>query len=134
MAVAFACGISIGLYAWRPPLWWLVAAVGFTSAGAYFLRRRSWASYVLGLGAIGVIGALVIQAGAAPNSTSQGFSALSDGREVIITAHVTAEGIQRSETSGGTAQRIDVETEQIASNDQSLPAQIGIRVSIFSKK
>jgi hypothetical protein len=32
VALAFAAGLSTGLYAWRPPLWWLVAAIAFVAS------------------------------------------------------------------------------------------------------
>ncbi len=76
-------------------------------------------------------GALVIQAGREVDPG--GALDFVDGREVVVTAHVIAEGIQRSNEPGETSQRIDVETEQIASNGQSFPARWGIRVGIFSK-
>jgi len=133
VALAFAGGLSIGLYAWRPPLWWLVAAIVFAASGIYFSKQRVWASYALGLGTVFVIGALSIQAGNSSSSGEASVLEFADGSEVSITAHVIAEGIQRSDAPGESSQRIDVETEQIVVNNRSFPARSGIRVSIFSK-
>jgi competence protein ComEC len=134
VALAFSSGLSFGVYAWRPPLWWLVAATVFAAAGIYFSRRRTWASYALGLGATVFIGALMIQVGSAPNSGGTSVLEFADGREVTITGHVTAEGIRRSEIPGEASQRIDVETEQIGINGQSFRVRSGIRLSVFSKE
>jgi competence protein ComEC len=134
VALAFAAGLSTGLYAWRPPIWWLIAAIAFFASGIYFSRQRSWAAYALGLGTVFVIGALSIQAGRTDGSTGASVLEFADGREVSITAHVIAEGIQRGEAPGEASQRIDVETEQIVFNNRSVPAQSGIRVSVFSQE
>jgi competence protein ComEC len=134
VAVAFAAGLSTGLYAWRPPLWWLVAAVILAGSGIYFARRRDWAAYTLGLGATFVIGALAVQADGGSNSSSPEVLQFADGRDVIVTAHVIAEGIHRHDGPGEASQRIDVETEQITINNQSFPGRSGIRVSVFSKE
>lgn len=134
VAVAFASGLSTGLYVWRPPLWWLVAAIVFGASGLYFSRRRAWAAYALGLGTVFVIGALAVQAGSGTGSISPNVLEFADGEEVIVTARVIAEGIQRSDSPGEASQRIDVETEQVAINNQSFPVRSGIRVSVFSKE
>jgi competence protein ComEC len=134
VALSFAAGLSTGLYAWRPPLWWLVAAVVFAAAGFYLSRRKVWSAYVLGLGTIFTIGALTIQAGRASGSSGASVIEFADGREVIVTAHVTSEGMQRSDSPGEASQRIDIETERIAINNQSLPARSGIRLSVFTKE
>lgn len=133
VALAFAAGLSCGLYAWRPPMWWLVAAIVFAGSGIHFSRRRARAAYALGLGTVFVVEALSIQAGG--NNSSSGVSVLefTDGREVSITAHVIAEGTQRSDAPGEASQRIDVETEQIVVSNGSFPVRSGIRVSIFSQ-
>ena len=39
-ALAFAAGIAVGVHAWRPPLWWVVAWIVFALSSAYLLRRR----------------------------------------------------------------------------------------------
>src|ERR1700733_6158158 len=85
VALAFATGLAAGRHAWRPPLWWLVAATAFAAAGLYFSRRRSWAGYGLGLGTAFVIGALLIQAGSTAGPDRPSVLEFADGREVGIT-------------------------------------------------
>ena len=94
-----------GLYVWRPPLWWLIAAVAFCASGAYFLRRRAWAAFALGLSAILVTGALRMQVHAAEDHGSADVLAFADGREVIVTAHVTKEGNLRDNECQATVNR-----------------------------
>ena len=59
-ALAYAVGLWIGKYAWRPPLWWLIAACFFIFAAAYFVRRSA-ISKALVFGALLFAGALAIQ-------------------------------------------------------------------------
>src|SRR5207248_5215395 len=54
--------------------------------------------------------------------------------EVLVTAHVTAEGNLRDDGIGGLRQRLDVETEQITAGDQPATAHFGVRVSIYQKE
>src|SRR5437764_15491481 len=60
-ALAYAVGLWIGKYAWRAPLWWLIAACFFIFAAAYFVRRRTAISKALVFGALLFAGALAIQ-------------------------------------------------------------------------
>src|SRR5271165_1630877 len=60
-ALVFAAGIVTGVHAWRPPLWWMVAWIVFALSGAYLLRRRGWMAFIVGLGALFFLGALVVQ-------------------------------------------------------------------------
>jgi hypothetical protein len=45
-AGAYSAGIVAGVYAWRPPVWWLIALVVFIAAAAYFVLRRSGLAWV----------------------------------------------------------------------------------------
>ena len=47
-AVAFAAGVWLGTAAWRPPLWWLVAAIACI-VGATFARKSQRFAYALAL-------------------------------------------------------------------------------------
>ena len=51
-ALAYALGIVVGFYAWRPASWWIVACAAFVSGSAYFLQRRVWLAGSLALGAL----------------------------------------------------------------------------------
>ncbi len=55
-ALAFASGLTVGQYAWRPPVWWIVAAALYFMSGLWLLRRRVFWAYLLGLAAIFMVG------------------------------------------------------------------------------
>ncbi len=133
-ASMYAAGIVAGLYVWRPPLWWLVAALVFCGSGAYFLRRRARAAIALSLSALFVTGALMMQVRAPENQDSAGVLAFADGRDVVVTAHVTKEGNLR-EKGGDTQQRLDLETEQIGTTNETgyenFAIRSGLRVSFY---
>ena len=131
-AIFFAAGIWIGHAAWRPASWWVVAIVVFAAAAGYFLRHRPQAARALALGACALAGALGVQQ---PADARDGLSAawLGDEQDVTVTAHVIAEGNLEEESPGAWRQRIDVETEQIASDARSENVPAGLRLSIYWK-
>jgi competence protein ComEC len=135
-ALAFAAGLWAGRYLWRPPSWWVIAAFVFSASATYFLRRRTLASSVLVFGAIFAAGALTVQIrGPRAGGPHPWFG---NGEEVLVTAHVTAEGNLQSDGPGSLRQRIDVETEKIESDGQSLDVQsrdtrAGVRLNIYSQ-
>ena len=133
-ALAYAGGIVTGFYLWRPPLWWLVAAVVFSASGTYLLRRRRRAAFLLGLSALFVTGALRMQT-RLPENHGGDVLALADGRDVVVTAHVTKEGNLREEAPGNIHQRLDVETEQIEARNDSgseiVAVHSGLRVNFY---
>ncbi|HEV2716671.1 MAG TPA: DUF4131 domain-containing protein, partial [Terriglobales bacterium] len=132
-ALAYAAGLVIGLYAWRPALWWLVAFTVFSASAIYFLRRRARAAFALGLASIFVTGALAIQV--AHSGGTCGDNIVQFGNdEVLVTAHVIAEGNLREDGTGGLRQRLDVESEQVTTNDRTVKARCGVRVSIYQKE
>jgi len=97
-ALAFAAGLWAGRYVWRPPSWWVIAAFVFSASATYFLRRRTLASSVLVFGAIFAAGALTIQIrGPRAGEPHPWFG---NGEEVLVTAHVTAEGNLQSDGPG----------------------------------
>jgi competence protein ComEC len=132
-ALAYAAGILAGGYTWRPPLWWMIAVVVFAASGAYFLRRRARMAIALGLSALFVTGALVIQV-RTPNSGDTGVLAFADGRDLLVTAHVAKEGNLRERTPGDTQQRLDLETEQITVGEETFNVRSGIRVSFYGRE
>ncbi|PYX10879.1 MAG: hypothetical protein DMG88_00750 [Acidobacteria bacterium] len=132
-ALAYAAGLVIGLYAWRPALWWMVAFAGFSVSAIYFLRRRAGVAFSLGLAAIFVTGALAIQI--AHSGGTCGNNIVQFGNdEVLVTAHVIAEGNLRNDGTGGLRQRLDVESEQVTTGDRTVKARCGVRVSIYQKE
>jgi competence protein ComEC len=112
----------------------MVAGASFAAAGIYFRRRRAWAAFALGLGAVFVTGALFIQVRTPNDSDSSGLPQFAGGREVLITAHVTAEGILREEGAGDIRQRLDVETEEITAANQTVQIRSGLRASLYGKE
>jgi competence protein ComEC len=112
----------------------VVAGAVFTAAGIYFRHRRAWAAFTLGLGAVFLTGALFIEVRTPGHSGSSGLLQFADGREVLITAHVTAEGILRLEGAGDIRQKLDVETEEIVAANQVVQIRSGLRVSLYGKE
>ena len=68
-ALAFAAGIAVGVHAWRPPVWWVAAWIVFALSGAYLFRRRGPPAFILGLGALFFLAALMVQDAATANCT-----------------------------------------------------------------
>ncbi len=134
-ASMYAVGILAGFYTWRPPLWWLVAALAFCASGAYFLGRRSRVSFALGLSALLVTGALMMQVRVPANQGRMGVLAFADGRDLVVTAHVTREGNLRQGTPVDTQQRLDLETEQVETRNETgneiFAVRSGLRISIY---
>jgi len=135
-ALAYSCGIVTGVYVWRPALWWLVGGITFCAAGAYFLRRRSYASFALALSALFATGAVMMQVRVPENSDSADVLAFADGREVIVTGHVVKEGNLHERNFGASQQRLDFETEQITTTTdtgtRTFAIHSGLRVTIYA--
>jgi len=132
-ASVYSAGIVVGLYAWRPPVWWIVGAAALAAAGAYFALRRSGLAWLLGLGTLFFLGALHIQLRSALPRLDTSILPYADHREVQVTAHVRADGrIQRS-APDELRQSLDVESEQILTTDgRIVRVHSGIRVNIYS--
>jgi competence protein ComEC len=132
--LSFAGGVYTGFHLWRPPVWWLVAAFALVAFAVFFRRRRVRAALLVGLGALFATGALNIQLRTGHNLVGPNLSQLADGEEVLVTAHVTHEGTLHEEGFGQMRQRLDVETEQIATEDRIYEIHCGVRVSFYSKQ
>ncbi len=132
-AVAYCSGIVAGVYAWRPALWWVVAAAFFACAAGYFVRRRSGLSWILALGAFFLFGALHIQVRGAATRLDTGIQPYADGEKLQITAHVTRDGRLQPGGFGEARQTLDVDAEEITTAaGQTVPVHSGIRLSIYS--
>jgi competence protein ComEC len=130
-ALAYGGGIVTGFYVWRPPLWWLVAAVAFFWSAAYLRRQRARAAFALVLLALSVTGALVMQVQVPEESDGTNVLAFADGQDVVVTAHVIKEGNLHERTPGDSQQRLDIETEQIETASQIVAVQSGLRINIY---
>jgi competence protein ComEC len=133
-ALAYGTGIVAGAYAWRPPLWWVVAALGFLAAGIYFARRRMWFAFALALGALFFLGALAIQLSKSQGALDNGILTFADGEEVLVTGHVMHEGEIREAGFGGWRQSVDVETEELTRGASTVTVRDGVRVSVYAKE
>jgi competence protein ComEC len=131
-AVIYAGGIFVGHYAWRPPLWWLIAGLVFGSSAVYFLRQRARIGIALGLSSLFVFGALSIQV-SGPASDDIADGSLGDGQDVIVTAHVIREGSLRQRGLSDLQQKLDLEAEQVDADGHILITHLGIRASFYGK-
>ncbi len=116
-ALAYAAGILVGAHCWRPMLWWVLAAV-FASLGAMVLASgrnasswfRSCAPFCCALIAFVALGALGIRVRNAADVRPD-MSAVTDGREVIVTGYVVGDGKIRGAGSQR-RQMVDVQIEE----------------------
>jgi len=132
-ALTFAGGIFLGSYLWRPPVWWLFAGVVFILSGVYWRHRRTWAASALGLSTLIAAGAFSIQVRPPDDIGDVNILQFADGREVVLTAHVTKEGIARPESFGNIRRSVGLESEQIESDGNLFSLRSGIRVSFYNK-
>ncbi len=133
-ALALAAGIAIGVHAWRPPLWWVVAWMVFALSCAYLLRRRGWLGFIVGLGGLFFLGALMVQVRSPDDAGNSSWPRFADGTEVIVTAHVTKEGTLQEDGPGSVHQRIEVETEQITRGNENFAVNSGLRISVYGQR
>ena len=131
-ALALAAGIVLGVQAWRPPAWWVIAIGVACACGAFLMRRRAHWAWALALGAFFAYGALLIQLHAASAGSGDGLAPFTDGELVSIIAHVTREGVWRASGPGERRVTIDLETEE-ASNTLTAQVRSGLRLTIYDK-
>ena len=139
LALGRACGLGLlGLpLACMPggrPLWWVVAWIVFALSGAYLLRRRGWLAFIVGLGALFFLGALMVQVCSPVDPGHSAWSRFADGSEVMVTAHVTKEGSLQEDSPGNIRERIEVETEEITRDGENFAVTCGLRISVYQQK
>lgn len=131
-AFAFSGGTLAGVYAWRPPVWWLTVAIVF-GAFTFVLRRRSAGlARLVSLGVVFAAGALSIEL-RPPDDPGAGILRFAGGDEVTVTGHVTNDGALR-QSGPGTRQVLDVETEQVEGGERPIAVRAGVRISVYSKE
>jgi competence protein ComEC len=130
-AAVYSIGIVVGVYQWRPAGLLLVAAVVLLASATYFLRRRTWLAGALALGALFLGGALHIHLRGQTEPLDTSILPFADGKDVEITAHVIRDGQLRPGAFGELEQRLDVETEEIVSNEQHFQVHSGVRLGIY---
>jgi hypothetical protein len=134
-ALAFASGIVVANFVWRPPLIWLIAAT-IAAAGVCVLHRRAPAfAFALAILALVPLGAFYLQVTDAAQVTPPNLAAFATGEGTVdVTAHVMREGIVRESPFGGKQESVDVETEQLISGDYQSSASVGIRLTIYTQR
>jgi len=128
-ALFFSSGIWIGVRAWRPALWWVIAAVAFGLAAVWFIRERSWFAKGLALGAWFLLGALLVQVRGAL-AVDPRIAELADGSVVTVTGHVIREGYVRASGPRSVRHPVDIETESIEGVGPSEDIKCGVRLTI----
>jgi len=136
-AVTFSVGLFVGVRAWRPPSWWVIALGVFVCAAVFFLSRRVWLGKALALGVWFLLGAFLIQVRGQrsedPQQDGGRVAALSDGRIVTLTGRVVREGYAQAAGPRSIRDTFDVETEEIASAGESWPVRAGVRLTVYEK-
>jgi len=132
-ALAYASGIVVGGYAWRPATWWLFAIAAFLAASLFFLGHRPRPARALALAAFACLGALAVQLRPALSNLNTDVLTYCDGREVTVTAHVAKEGFIRPSGRDAARQRIDVAAEAIAADGAQHALASGIRLNIYTR-
>jgi competence protein ComEC len=132
-ASAYGAGILLGSYIWRPFSWWLVASFVFGTSAACLLRRRVHTAFLTACSDLLVLGFIAIQLYPTDQAAKLDRCSFADGTDAVVTAHVIREGDLRSLGAGELQQRLDIETEQIATENQTLNAACGLRTTIYGK-
>lgn len=130
-ALSYSGGIAVGAFIWRPPSWWLMAALIFAASTAYLARRRPRSAFVLVLAGLLIIGALTIEVRTPPRGS---LPNLSDEQDPVITAHVIREGNLQQRSPHELRQRVDLESELISTGTETTRAQFGIRATFYDKE
>jgi len=134
-AISYSCGITAGVYAWRPTLWWIVAAAAFSCAAAYFALRRSHLGWTLALGALFLAGALHVQTRDAATHLDTSIQPYADRRDLQVTAHVTRDGRLQAGGFNEIRQTVDVETEEIQTETgEIVPVHSSVRLAVYSPR
>ena len=136
-ALAFAAGIVLSRYTWRPPLWWIAALAAGIAAALVFANRRRRIAPLLALIAVFALGALagsIRTAAAVPLELAQ-----FDGARVLVTGHVIRD--DSPELAGKHAPRdsFDLETESLQLLDRQrepigppVTIRASVQVSVYS--
>ena len=132
-ALAYCLGISAGVYEWRPPLWLAAAGALLICAGAYWVRQRPEAVWIVALGIIFLFGGLDVELQGAEPRLDTGIQPYANGQELEIVGHVIRDGRVQPGGFGEVRQTLDIETEQITTADgvQAL-LHSGVQLNIYS--
>ncbi len=135
-ALAFSAGIVAANYLWRSPQFWLTTFL-IALLGAVLCHRRSpQMAFAWVLLAVVPLGGFYLQArDAAAPAIAENLQPFSTGDDPIdVTGHVIREGLVRDSPYGGKQESVDVTAERLQLGDQVLNANVGIRLTIYSKQ
>ncbi len=134
-ALFYSLGIVAAAHAPRPASWLALSAFAFLSAGLYLLYRRPRLATTLAFGAFFLVGALRIQLTGPAAPLDHALDSFDYGPEIEMTAHVIREGKLRPASEGELAQRVDVETEEIITDDgRTIPVHSGVRLGLYASR
>jgi len=128
-ALAFSAGLWAGKYIWRPPSWWVIAALVFLRCRSLFPEKKG-SGFVHSGAEHNFCDGRAYDSGPSASPQPESFG---NGNEVVLTVHVIAEGNIQSDGMGSFHQRIDIETEKIEAEGRATDAHIGVRLSIYSQ-
>jgi competence protein ComEC len=132
-AVAYSLGIITGAYSHSSALLWIAPAVVCSVAALCFIRKWTWLAKALAFEALFFVGVLHIGLCGFPPIRDRSLDKFADMQHVILTAHVTRCGRLREAGGNEIRQSLDIETEQITSEDRpSIPLNAGVRLGIYS--
>ncbi len=123
------------MYVSRPPSWWALAGLAFILAALYFTHKRRWLALTLALGALFLAGALHLQLKGPSSTLDHTLDSFAYGPEVEMTAHVIREGRFREASADERAETLDVETEEIVTDDGTkFSLHTGVRLGLYSAR
>ena len=132
-ALAYSVGVVAGAHLLPLAALCIAAAASFLGASIYFVTRRKWLGLALALGSFFLAGALQIQLRVSSSVRDPSLDPFAYGPQVQITAHVTREGRLREATRDEVSQTLDVQTEEIVTDDGSrLPIRAGVRLGVYA--
>jgi len=98
-------------------------------------RRAPSLALPLALLSLVPLGALYLKLSDAAQVTPPSLEPFAtDEGTVEVTAHVMREGIMRDNPYSGKQESVDVEAEELTTNDYQLATPVGIRLTVFSKR
>lgn len=136
-ALAFAAGIALSRYVWRPPLWWMCALALGVAAALVLAQRNRRVAPPLALFSLLALGALAGQTRNTPTAAPE--LARYDGARVLVTGHVIREGAPALAGRRVLRDSFDLETESLQPLDRNraplgpaVTVRANIRASVYS--
>ncbi len=135
-ALAFSLGIIAADYLWRSPQSWLTACLVALLGAAFFYRRSPQVAFGLALMALVPLGGFYLQArDAAAPTVAENLQPFANGDDPVdVAGFVIREGLVRDSPYGGKQESVDVAAQQLQFGNQVLKADVGLRLTIYSKQ